>query len=373
MRVFCLAAFMAVAPLAAQAADETPIAAARALAEAKRYNEALNVLRAAQSAAPGDLDIGLATARVLSWKGDYRAAEAHLDQLPASAQRNPETLTVRGNLAYYQSDLTQAKAIYSEALAMAPDFVEARDGLQRVDAALAAQGDAPKWQADIGGEHSGFSNSAQPDWNQQFVQATRLINGGKRVLHLRLTHYDQFGLADTEAELGASARLSDRLDLYGAVGAASNADFRPESRFVFGGSYRAHQTSWGGVWLTFDGRHDRYSSLTVNSAALGIRVANTNGWAVSSRRIRVDQGIGEAITGYDVRVDGKITDTLRAFAGFADAPETVAAVTIVTRSIFTGLAWDVTPKTTLRAGYSRDDRENVYVRQGINVTLSQRF
>ena len=79
------------------------------------------------------------------------------------------------------------------------------------------------------------------------------------------------------------------------------------------------------------------------------------------------------MTGYDMRIDGKITDTLRAFAGFADAPETVAAVTIVTRSVFTGMAWDITPNTTLRTGYSRDDREDVYVRQGLNVTLSQRF
>ncbi len=369
MRVFCLAALMACAPLAAHA-DDTPIATARALAEAKRYDEALSVLRTAQAAAPADLDIGLATARVLSWKGDYRAADAQLDRLP---QGSAETLTIRGNLAYYRSDLVRARAIYTEALAITPDFVEARDGLKRVEAALAEQEKAPRWQADIGAETSSFSNTALPDWSQQFVQVTRLLNGGKQAVHLRLTHYDQFGLDDNEAELGVAARLSERLDLYGAVGMASDADFRPESRFAFGGSYRAHKPSWGGVWLTFDGRHDRYATVTVNSGALGVRVAHNNGWGVSSRLIRVDQGSGNAMTGYDVRVDGRITDNLRAFAGFADAPETVAAITVVTRSMFTGVAWDMTPKTTLRAGYSRDDRQNVYVRQGFNVTLSQRF
>lgn len=369
MKLFCLAAVMACAPLAVHA-DDTPIATARALAEARRYDEALSVLRTAQAAAPADLDIRLATVRVLSWKGDYRTADAQLDQLP---QRNAETLTLRGNLAYYRSDLVRARAIYAEALAITPDFVEARDGLQRVEAALAEQKKAPHWQADIGAEQSSFSNTALPDWNQQFAQVTRLLNGGKQAVHLRLTHYDQFGFDDSEAELGGAARLSERLDLYGAVGTAPDADFRPESRFAFGGSYRTHKTSWGGVWLTFDGRHDRYPTLTVNSGALGLRVAHNNGWAVSSRAIRVDQGSGNAMTGYDVRVDGKITESLRAFAGFADAPETVAAVTIVTRSVFAGVAWDMTPNTTLRAGYSRDDRQNVYVRQGFNVTLSQRF
>ena len=369
MRAFCLAAFMTLTPLAAHA-DDSPIASARALAEARRYDEALSVLRTAQAAAPNDIDLGLATARVLSWKGDYRAADAQLDQLP---QSNAETLTIRGNLAYYRSDLVRAKAIYTAALAITPDFAEARDGLQRVDAALAEQGKAPRWQTDIGAEHSGFSNPALPDWNQQFVHVTRLMNGGKQAVHLRLTRYDQFGLNDGEAELGFAARLTDRLDVYGAAGVATEAAFRPESRFALGGAYRAHKGSWGGVWLTFDGRHDRYPAITVNSGALGVRVTGNNGLGIASRLIRVDQGDGNPMTGYDVRIDGQINDRLRVHAGFADAPETVAAITIVTRSIFAGVTWDINPKTTLRAGYGRDDRANTYVRQGLNVTLSRRF
>lgn len=361
MRALILSAILALTPGAVLAA-EGPIAEARQLAEQKRYDEAVAILRTAKAERPDDVEVRLTLSRVLSWKGDYRAASAELDGLSGA-----EAATIRGNLAYYQSDFGTARTRYADALTIAPDFDEARDGLARVATAQAAEG--PKWQIDAGTEYSGFSGSNQPDWNQQSVQVTRRFNANRSAAHLRMVRYSQFGLNDGEVELGLAGRLNDRISAYAAIAGSPDADFRPEGRIAAGGALRVTKS----LWLTFDGRHDRYAAAKVSSAAWGVRYEPREGWAVSSRMIRVEPSGSDAQTGYDLRLDGTIREGLRFYAGVADAPETVAAVTIDTRSAFAGIAWDMTQTTTLRAGYGRDDRENTYVRHGFHVTLSHRF
>ncbi|EGF92895.1 tetratricopeptide repeat family protein [Asticcacaulis biprosthecium C19] len=361
MKALIVSAILLLAPGAVLAA-EGPITEARQLAELKRYDDAVAVLNAAKAQRPDDAELRLTLARVLSWKGDYRAASAELAGLPGA-----EAATIRGNLAYYQSDFATAQARYTEALTIAPEFDEARDGLTRVAAARAAEG--PKWQVDAGTEYSGFSGSDQPDWNQQSVQITRRFNANRSAAHLRLVRYSQFGLNDGEVELGLAGRLGDRVSVYASLAGSPDADFRPEGRMAAGGAVRMTKS----VWLTFDGRRDRYAAARVTSAAWGMRYEPHDGWALSSRMIRVSPSDSDAQTGYDLRLDGTIREGLRFYAGLADAPETVAAVTIDTRSAFAGIAWDMTQITTLRAGYGRDDRENTYVRHGFHVTVSHRF
>ncbi|ESQ93484.1 hypothetical protein ABAC460_00010 [Asticcacaulis sp. AC460] len=361
MKALILSAVLALFPGAVMAA-ESPVTEARQLAEQKRYDEAVTLLRTAKTQHPEDVELRLALARVLSWKGDYRAASAELGGVTGA-----EAATIRGNLAYYQADFSTARTRYAEALTIAPDFDEARDGLNRVATAQAAEG--PQWQVDAGTEYSGFSGSDQPDWNQQSVQVTRRFNANRSAAHLRMVRYSQFGLNDGEVEFGLAGRLGERFSAYAAIAGSPDADFRPEGRIAAGGAVRVTQS----LSLTFDGRHDRYAAVKVSSAAWGVRYEPREGWAVSSRMIRVSPSGSDAQTGYDLRLDGTIREGLRFYAGVADAPETVAAVTIDTRSAFAGIAWDMTDTTTLRAGYGRDDRENTYVRHGFHVTLSQRF
>ena len=56
-----------------------------------------------------------------------------------------------------------------------------------------------------------------------------------------------------------------------------------------------------------------------------------------------------------------------------EEPETVAAVTVDTQTWFGGVALELTPQATLHIGYTRDDRENSYIRQVVNASISYRF
>jgi len=365
-----LALMLAPVPALAQA---DPVTEARGLAEARRYDEALAILRAARAAHPEDADLSLATARILSWKGDYRAAAAELDGLPPAMQANPEALSLRGNLAYYRADLRAAKVRYQAALASDPGFTEARDGLARVEKAEAADAAEPHWQVDAGLEHSSFSPAVQPDWDQQAVVLTRFLDGGRRAVHVGVTRYHQFGLVNSDIEAGVAGRLSDGVSAYVTAGTSGEADFRPRYRLAAGGEARVAKSGWGALWLGLDGRHDVYRSVTVNSASLAARLEPAEGWGVAARLIRVDSGTGPAMNGYSLRFDGRLSPKVGVYAGFADAPDTVAGVTIDTRSAFAGISWTVDDRTTLRAGYGRDDRENTYVRNGVSVSLSRRF
>ena len=97
------------------------------------------------------------------------------------------------------------------------------------------------------------------------------------------------------------------------------------------------------------------------------------GWSIAARVIALDPEDSERLYGKDFRLDGTLTDTFRFYAGYADVPETVAAVTVDTQTWFGGVTLDMTPEATLRLGYARDDRENSYIRQVVSASVSYRF
>jgi YaiO family outer membrane protein len=154
-----------------------------------------------------------------------------------------------------------------------------------------------------------------------------------------------------------------------------NADFRPEYFVAGGGALKitGMNDKFLPAWLTLDSRYDNYEDTRILTAKLGLRIEPLEGWSIAGRVIALDQEDAKRLYGKDFRVDGTITDTLRFYAGYADVPETVAAVTVDTQTLFGGITMDLTPETTLRIGYARDNRENSYIRQVINASISYRF
>lgn len=363
----------------------------RTLSAEHKYEEALVLLENALAEHPGDGEIQLAIIRVLSWQGNYNAAETRILALDKKYEGNADLLLLRANLAAYRRDHAQAVALYREVLAKAPDYEDAKAGLERELNALASETqiftsqiskiEKPAgepvfaWQVDSGFEFSEFSRVDQTDWNQEFLQLTRFLDERKTAFHGKITRYDQFSSTDVEYEAGIDHAISDNLNFYAAGTIGMDADFRPEYWLTGGGALKitSANDNFMPAWLTFDGRHDTYEDTSILTAKLGLRIEPSEGWSIAARVIALDPDNSKRLYGKDFRLDGRVTDTFRFHAGYADVPETVAAVTVDTQTWFGGITLDLTPEATLRLGYARDDRENSYIRQVVNASVSYRF
>lgn len=384
--VFLSSATLAWAMPASEAIDQS-----RTLSAEHRYEEALVLLENALAEHPGDGEIQLAIIRVLSWQGNYDAAETRILALDKKYEGNADLLLLRANLAAYRRDHAQAVALYREVLAKAPDYEDAKAGLERALNALASDTQiftsqiseieepvgepAFAWQVDSGFELSEFSRVDQTGWNQEFLQLTRFLDKRKTAIHGKITRYDQFSSTDVEYEAGIDHAVSENLSLYASATIGIDADFRPEYWLTGGGALKI--TGANGkimpAWLTLDGRHDTYEDTSILTAKLGLRLEPVEGWSIAARVIALDPEDSRRLYGKDFRLDGRVTDTFHFYAGYADVPETVAAVTVDTQTWFGGITLDLTPEATLRIGYARDDRENSYVRQVVNASVSYRF
>jgi YaiO family outer membrane protein len=230
------------------------------------------------------------------------------------------------------------------------------------------------WQIDAGIQSSSFSRVPQQSWNQEFLQVTRFFNNRETAIHAKATRYEQFSNIDDEYEIGIDRRFSQKL--YGRLYISGSPDpvFRPDWRLDGGGGLRlSHDKAPVPLWATLDVRHDVYPIADIETVNPGLKIEPLDNWSLASRLITVSQPDAATIYGWDARLDGQIEEGKRFYIGYADAPETVAAVTVQTRTIFGGLALDVTPAYTLRLGYAHDDRENSYIRHVIDVSLSYKF
>jgi YaiO family outer membrane protein len=378
LRLFILTAMLGNAMPAYAVTADAALRESKALAVQERYDEALAVLEEAHKDHPEDAELKLAIIRTLSWKGDYKAAEEKLSALGKPYDENADARLLRANLAYYRGDYETAEANYRAILVTYPDYEDAKTGLESVLKAQAASAEekAPgRWQLDTGYEYSDFSRREQSSWNQQFVQATHFLDGRRRTaVHAKATRYDQFDTIDAEYEAGVDHRFTGFLTgyAYGAISPA--ADFRPEHRFAGGGMLRVINAEDAmPLWLTLDARYDVYDAVKVNNVNPGLRIEPWDGWTLWVRKIVVDADDAGRVYGEDYRLDGTLMEGVRFYAGYADAPETVAGITVDTQTWFGGLAWDVTEEVTLRLGYARDDRENSYIRDVVNVSASYRF
>lgn len=377
------------------------IVQSRTLSAEHKYEEALALLANAQAEHPDDGEIQFAIIRVLSWQGNYDAAEKRIQELDKKYAGNADLLLLRANLAAYRQDHAQAVALYREILAKAPGYEDAKAGLERELKAQASSAQIAKsqtskprisksqiseikkspdepvfaWQVDSGFEFSEFSRVDQKSWNQEFLQLTRFFDERKTAIHGKITRYDQFDSTDVEYEASIDHAFSDNLSLYASSTISMDPEFRPEYWVTGGGALKITglNDKIMPAWLTLDGRYDTYKDTRILTAKLGLRIEPIEGWSIAGRVITLDQEDSKRIYGKDFHLNGTITDTLRFYAGYADAPETVAAVTVNTQTWFGGITLDLTPAATLRIGYARDNRENSYIRQVVNASVSIRF
>jgi YaiO family outer membrane protein len=294
-----------------------------------RLDEAEHAFRAALEVAPGYTDARVGLARVAQRRGDRAAALRELDQADSA---NADVASLRVQLARTE--------------------------------------ESPPWQLDIDGSYSALTGP-QPDWQEASIQLRRRLDE-MTTIGGRLEYARRFGKTDIYGEALLEHVFSPRARAYVTFGATADPDFRPKWQIGAGGSLRVRDGAYATV-ITLDGRQAQYAIGNVQSLTPGIEQYLTGRAWLTARWINLFDERGTRRTGYLVRGDLQLAPPARLFLGYSDAPDTDEGIVVDVRSIFGGLSYDVTPRTTLRVTLAHDDRATGADRTQVGLGLGFRF
>lgn len=308
-----------------------------------------------------------------------RAVEL-LEPIVAAEPDNADARLQLGLALLALERLDEAERAFREVLALAPDYTDAGLGLARIAqrrgdlaaargivagldpsnaevAALSRQLRAApvrRWRLDADGSYSDLGGG-RADWYEGLVQF-RYRASARTVYQGRIDAARRFGLNDVYGEIGVERRLSDKATISIVAGGTPHADFRPRWLLAAGASVKITEGGNATV-LTLAAQQASYRFEDVQMLNPGIEQYLADGrlW-ITARSINILDGNGDYRAGYLVRGDGLVTDRLRLYAGYSDAPDTSQGVVIDTRSIFGGISYDANERTTVRLSIAHDDR-----------------
>lgn len=327
--------------------------------------EARGLLEPIAAKHPGNTEVRLLAARISLQERDARDAEKQFLLILEGEPNNSEALVGLGDAQRAQGDDRAARISYGRALALEPGSTDIQ---QRLNQPL-----LKKWRADIGAEVSdltgGLSSWTDSGFGLSYaVRPETTVAGRARVA-------TRYGETDVQIEARIDHAFSQDLFAYGIVAGTPDADFL--ARFSVGGgaSWRAWAPpgSTGPLFLSVDGRHDVFNDTSVTTVSpsaqyfffderLGVQV----------RWIHSVNDEGTTADGYAIRADVTATDRLRLFAGYSDAPEISEGTLAETRTVFTGVSFDLSDTLTLRGNYAYEHRET-FDRNTYGLGLAVRF
>ena len=365
----------------------------------QNFSEAEGFFWAALERAPGYLDARLGLVRLAMWRGDLAGARARVDpiavehsdntevsllaarvtlqegraleaegQFQAILERDPnngDALVGLGDAQRAKGDDEAARISYNKALALEPSSADIQQRL--------AQPPPKKWRADIGTEISELTGGRSP-WTDTSLglsyalQPQTAIGGRVRVA-------TRYGETDVQIESRIDHAFSPDFTAYGLVAATPDADFLARFSVRAGASWRAYAPAdpWGPLFLSFDSRHDVFndnSVTTISPAAQYFFLQQRFGLQV--RWIHSFSDEGTSSDGYAIRADCAVTDRLRLLAGYSDAPEISEGTLVETKTVFTGVSFDLSDTLTLRGNYAYEHRE-AFDRNIFGLGLGVRF
>jgi len=319
--------------------------------------------------------------------GDHARAVELLGPVVAANPQNADAQLQLGLALLGLGRLDEAEAAFRRTLAIAPDYIDARLGLARVEqrrgnwaaaeaelapvdvahpeagplrrqiAAGAAASWFSRWRVDVDGGYA-FLTQDQPDWKEGSLRVTHRPTRATAV-STGLEVSRRFERTDTYGELRLEHRFaSNKGSAYLFAGGTPDADFRPEWQIGLGGEVRI-RPGGAATLLTLDARQARYRVGDIQTLNPGIDqyLANGRAW-IGARWINIFDQDGRHRSGWLLRGDALATERLRLFAGAADAPDTSEGVVVDTFSLFGGFAYDVNERVTVRASLAHDDRDS---------------
>lgn len=367
--VACLIS-MAVPTHAQTAGCEDALAQAARLSDAKDFDSAVSVLNQSCAGDFATRESRLLTARILSWAGRYAEAEGLFGDLLAGDPGNLDVLVARGSLHYYKGEFDQAEAVFVSVLAQAPEYTDARLGLQRVRDAKSVKDEAlgAAWRVDVNYSEIRV-DGPQPDWTDFTARAA--YRHGNYSYSAQIAQLDRFGFNDTEVTLGVDRVARRGTNVSAHVSFTPNADFRADVGVGVGASH-TFDPKWGPVLqlgLNYD--YDSFDENDVHTIVPSLAAYFQNGLVLSGRIINVAQA-SEFTTGWLTQAYMPLGERFSARVGYGQAPEVINGIALDTKSLFGGVSFKVVEGVDLSFNYARDDREAAFDREGFNVGLTFR-
>ncbi|MBY6015113.1 YaiO family outer membrane beta-barrel protein [Qipengyuania gaetbuli] len=284
--------------------------------------------------------------------GDNADAVRLLDRWIAAHPQDSDALVQRGYAHLALGNPRAAERDFRAALALAPDYADARNGL----ALVAERREAPRGGFLIAGGAWSDLDSGARDWGEANLSGEAPVS---RALSVggRASWYRRFGLEDVELEGRIAARPSENVWLRASVGGTPNADFRPELALGAGADVRIAQGPQATV-LSLDAAWQRFPLEEIVTVSPGLTQYFGGGrWWGTLRGIGIVPQKGNVEVGVLGRIDHAPDERRRYSLGAVTAPDTSLGVVTRITSLFAGAELPLTKRLSLLPSISHEWRE----------------
>lgn len=340
------------------------IALARIALRQGHTNQALAQVESVLRDDPNNPEARELHAGVLLSQGDARASEAEYRTLARQQPGSASVLVGLGDSLRAQWRDEEARVLYSQAAALAPDSV----GRQRAELP-----DRPRFRLDINGAYSSLSNGLPP-WQEGSLRLAYTVDD-RNVVSIGSDVSRRFNMTNAYTELRVDHRYTERLSAYLYGGGTPDATILPEAAIGMGAQWRMNASP--GKQLTFatlDTRYAHYQTGNVWSGNAGLiqYLGNDRIW-ITAKWINTLDERSRYLTGFALRGDWQARPQLRLLAGYADAPESDQGITVRTRTVYGGVVVDATDRVSVNLTAAHEMRSQLYDRNTIDVGLTLRF
>jgi YaiO family outer membrane protein len=316
---------------------------------------------------PTDRDAQALAARISLARGDARGAEQTFRSLADGDRRDHDSFLGLGDALRAQSREDEARAAYEIAQAIDPSSVDIRERL--------AVRPPPRWRLDLDGNVSRLTQGLEP-WREGRIGLGYLVDD-RTSLSGAVEIFQRFGKTDVSADGRLDYRLDDNRTAYLRVGGTPEAQFRPDVLIETGLTHklRSHVGAFGAAVALMDLGYGRYPfGRDIGTGRIGLQqeLIRTRLW-ITGQMIGTATGDGDQIGGFALRADARISNVVRVFLGYANAPDTSDGRVFKTRAVSAGVSVDVTDNITARVSASREDRKSGYDRTSLAVGITTRF
>ncbi len=330
------------------------------------FSVSLLVLAAPLAAQEARSDYEAAVAARLA--DDSAEAVRLLDRWIAAHPQDSDALVQRGYAHLALGRTGAAERDFRAALSLAPDYADARAGLDQVAQRRAAPSGA---YVIAGGAWSDLEGGAR-DWGEASlageVPVSPTLSAGGRA-----SWYRRFGFEDVELEGRIASHPSEDVWLRASVGGTPNADFRPELALGAGADVRIADGPQATV-LSLDAAWQRFPLEEVVTVSPGVTQYFGGGrWWGTLRGIGIVPQQGDLEVGVLGRIDHAPDERRRYFLGAVNAPDTNLGVVSRVTSLFAGAELPLTGRISLLPSISHEWREGGPDRTELRLEVKAAF
>lgn len=358
------------------ASDITPQNSIQKLIENQKFEEALSLMAQEDFQTQNSYEHRYLKGRILSWKGDHTQAELLLESLMSEFPGNDDVLLAIGSLDYYQGNLSAAENAFLSILSRTPNRSDALQALENVKKAKKAKR-PHKWRIDGGAGLSSFEETDLTDWNNQYLRAEYAPNN--IAYHAQVQNYRRFGQNNMQFEGGIADAKRGDWDWGLTSGFTPSSDFRPE--FHVGGriGHKFKLETGPTIVTTLHYRYDQYTDAKIHNISPEVTAYFKNGARLTGRVINSVESEASDQTGWLVNGSYPVSKKWTLNGGYANAPEAVenpagiGSLVVTTQSVFGGVTYAATPQLDLHINVARDNRQDTYIRNAVNVGFTKKY